>query len=71
MDRDELIFRNRLANSEEWKAIRERVLTRAVAMGAQGCKEGLSGGWLELIKYVDTWPSDLDRALKDAKKDKE
>lgn len=71
MNNEELITRNSLANSAEWKAIRERVLNRVVSMGAAGCKDGLSGGWLELIKYVDTWPSDLDKALKNAKKDKE
>lgn len=71
MNKEELIKRDSLAKSEQWKAIRERVLNRVVSMGAAGCKDGLSGGWLELIKYVDTWPSDLDRALKDAKKSEE
>lgn len=71
MNNEELIKRDRLAKSEQWQAIRERVLKRVVSMGAAGCKDGLSGGWLELIKYVDTWPSDLDKALKNAKKDKE
>ena len=71
MNNDELIFRCGLTQSAEWKAIRERVLTRVVALGAAGCRDGLSGGWLELIKYVDSWPLELDKALKKAKSDKE
>lgn len=72
MDKEELIIRSELAKSESWQAIRERALTRIVNIGAQGCKENnITAGWLEFIKYVDSWPSELDKALLKAKKDEE
>ena len=72
MNKEELITRSELTKSEVWQAIRERALTRIVSVGAAGCKDGnITAGWLELIKYIDSWPSELDKALRIAKKDEE